>query len=270
MDGRVDILGHLRARHQAHRNPNAEPDSPVIRRAAPLLLSLVTTHLLAQAPPPQPRRAEFSSDLSFVSTSGNTRITTSGFSEKFIIRPGWRWTFTQSAGVVYGRSNGDVNAENYRAAFHGEMAFSARTGLYALGGFERNVFRGIAARYESSVGLSALLWVGIKDELKFEAGLARISQRPTAGQIERFFSARINSVYRYNFRPSTYFEQAAEILPNLRDRQDLRINARTALVAPISAHIGLKMSYLVQWDNEPQPTFRKTDTTLQTGLQLTF
>ena len=240
----------------------------MIHRVVSILLPIWVTGLSAQTPLP-PKR-EFSSDLSFVNTSGNTNITTTGFSEKFIARPGWRWTITQTAGVVYGRNGGEVNAENYRAGLNIEMAYTPRAGLYALGTFERNIFRGIAARYEASAGLSALLWVGDKDELKFEAGIARIDQRATDDVIARFFSGRVNTVYRYNFRPSTYFEQTLEILPNLREADDLRINARTALVAPISRHIGLKMSYVVQWDNQPQPTFKETDTTLQTGLQLTF
>lgn len=240
----------------------------MIHRVVSILLPIWVTGLSAQTPLP-PKR-EFSSDLSFVNTSGNTNITTTGFSEKFIARPGWRWTVTQTAGVVYGRNSGEVNAENYRAGLYVEMAYTPRTGLYALGTFERNIFRGIAARYETSAGLSALLWVGDKDELKFEAGIARINQRATDDLIARFFSGRINTVYRYNFKPSTYFEQTLEVLPNLREADDLRINARTALVAPISRHIGLKMSYVVQWDDQPQPTFKETDTTLQTGLQLTF
>lgn len=241
-----------------------------------LLRSLLLAGLLApalasaQAPAAPPKTLEFTGDLSFVSTTGNSEVSTSGASDKLIYRPGGKWTLQQTAGIIYGRSNGDVVAENYRAAGRGDYAFSPATGAYALFAFDRNVFSGIAARYEFSAGLAAKPVNTERDIVKFEAGIARINQRAITDSISRFFSGRIAGGYKHLFTAASYFEAGMEVLPNLEDAEDLRINGITSLVAPISSHIGLKASYELRWDGLPQPGFKETDTVLRTGVQVTF
>ena len=41
-----------------------------------------------------------------------------------------------------------------------------------------------------------------------------------------------------------------------------------ALVAPLSSKIGLRLSYVIRFDNQPEPTFEKTDKILTTGIQV--
>lgn len=240
-------------------------------RSISLLLALAVIpagRLAAQAASPKP--LDFTGDLSFVSTTGNSEVATSGASDKLIFRPGGKWTLQQTAGIIYGRSNGDVIAENYRAAGRGDYAFSAGTGAYGFFAFDRNVFSGIAARYELSAGLAAKPVNTDRDIVKFEAGFARISQRAITDSIARFFSGRVAGGYKHLFTAASYFEAGLELLPNLEDSEDLRVNGITSLVAPISSHIGLKASYELRWDGLPQPGFEETDTVLRTGVQITF
>ena len=245
--------------------------TPRLLLAASLAALVGAAPLAAQTPPPLPPKREVSVDLSFINKTGNTDITTTGFAQKFIARPGWRWTLTEYTGFVYGKNNGDVLAESYRAGFNAEMALSAFYGTYGSVAFERNVFSGLAARYTYSAGLSAILVDVASDKAKFEVGIARISQRAApSDQISRFFSGRLAGEYRHNFSPVSYFNSKLELLPNLRESEDLRVNALAEVVAPISRHIGLRSSYLVQFDRLPEPGKKKTDTTLQTGLQINF
>ena len=240
---------------------------------SPLLIAALAIGALpvaAQTPPPLPPKREISVDLSFINKTGNTDITTTGFAQKFIARPGWRWTLTEYTGFVYGKNNGQVLAESYRAGFNAEMALSAFYGTYASVAFERNVFSGLAARYTYSAGFSAILVDVASDKAKFELGLARINQRATTDLTSNFFSGRLAAEYRHNFSPVTYFNSKLEFLPNLREGKDLRVNGLAEVVAPISRHIGLRSSYLVQFDRLPEPGKKKTDTTLQTGLQINF
>jgi putative salt-induced outer membrane protein YdiY len=48
------------------------------------------------------------------------------------------------------------------------------------------------------------------------------------------------------------------------------VNTETGLVAPISSHIGLKLSYVIRFDNQPEPGFKKTDRLLTSGVQVTY
>ena len=249
------------------------PDMRVLLRSLVIVGLLAPAILVAQTPaaaPPPLKHLDFTGDLSFVSTTGNSEVATSGATDKLVWRPSQRWTLTQTAGIVYGRSNGDVIAENYRAGGKGEYAFGAATGAYGLFAFDRNVFSGIAARYEFSAGLAAKPVNTATDVIKFEAGVARVLQRNLADSLIRFFSGRVAGGYKHLFSAASYFEAALEVLPNIEEAEDLRAAGITALVAPISSHINLKGAYEIRWDNLPEPGFKKTDTVLRTGVQITF
>lgn len=241
------------------------------RTILPAVLGLVPTLLLAQTPPPQPPKLEGTVNLSFINQTGNTDITTIGYDQTLIYRPEWwRWTFSEYSGVIYGKNNGEVLAERYRAGVKADMALSPMMGLYASEAFDRNVFSSLASRYTTSAGLSALLIDVPNDKAKLELGLARIRERNTSDSVTHSNAGRIAGEYRHNFSAVTYAGAKLEVLPNLSEGEDLRINGGAEVVAPISRHIGLKSSYLVQYDRLPAAGKKKTDTTLQSGLQITF
>ena len=64
--------------------------------------------------------------------------------------------------------------------------------------------------------------------------------------------------------------------PEEFESKDLRINSETTLIAPLSAHVGMKLSYLVRFDNLPAlnaagtAPLRKTDRILSSGIQISF
>lgn len=237
---------------------------------APTLASLTHATPLAAQGPAVPPAHEFSTNLSFVNTSGNTSVTTTGADERLILRPGWRWTHTQTFGIVYGKSAGAVNAESYRAGWKTEMAFTPRFGSYGQFDFNRNRFSGIDAQYILSAGLSAQVLFATNDQISVEGGLARITQKNVNDSHDDFLSGRAAGLYHHSFAVKASFDQVVELLPNLMDGRDLRINSTSALVAPISTHFGLKATYAVRYDHEPQPGFQSTDAILTTGLQVTF
>lgn len=76
--------------------------------------------------------------------------------------------------------------------------------------------------------------------------------------------------FKQTFASKSFVQQRVEFLPNLNDSNDYRINSESSLVAPLSGSIALKASYVVRFDNQPEPTFEKTDRLLTTGLQITF
>jgi len=244
------------------------PERPSLALTTALSL-LLSAPLAAQAPALPPAH-EFSTNLSFVNTTGNTAVTTTGLDERLILRPGWRWTHTQSFGVVYGKSAGNVNAESYRAGWKTEMAFTPRFGSYGQFDFNRNRFSGIDAQYVYSLGLSAQVLFAPNDQISVEGGLARITQQNVGGSQKDFFSARAAGLYHHSFNATAAFDQVVELLPNLKDGQDLRINSTSALVSRITGHFGLKVTYAVRYDHEPQPGFKSTDAIFTTGLQVKF
>lgn len=208
-------------------------------------------------------------DLGYVNTAGNTDVTTLNFGEHLSYSTG-RWALTHALTIVEGRAQGEETAAQYKTAGRVDRAFSPRFGAYGLGSYERNVFAGIAQRYEEGTGLSAKAVAQPRDRLTVEAGISFIQQRSVARVRETFGAGRGAARYRHGFGDATYFEQSVELLANLQNAPDRRVNTETVLVAPISKRIALKASYLVRFDNEPEPGFKKSDRVFTTGIQITF
>ena len=114
------------------------------------------------------------------------------------------------------------------------------------------------------------------DQLNIEAGFQVTQQRNLDGTKDNFNSLRGATSWKHVFRPGAYFFQSAEFLPNLDEKKDLLVNSETAVVAPLSSHIGMKFSYLVRFDNLPAlnaagtAPLRKTDRILSSGIQISF
>ena len=67
-----------------------------------------------------------------------------------------------------------------------------------------------------------------------------------------FVSGRTAGVYRHNFTKAAFAQQSIEVLPNLKEGDDYRINSETSVVAPISRHIALKSAFVIHFVNLPE------------------
>lgn len=208
-------------------------------------------------------------DLGFVNTAGNTEVTTLNGGEKIAYTMA-RWGVTQSFSVVYGQTSGVTTASQWKAGLRGDRTLAGSTSVYVLGHFERNTFAGVKWYFQESAGLGFTVVEDSTNVLKAQLGASYIQQRSVADSTASFIAARAAADYRYNITSSAYAQQAVELLPNLQDRNDLRVNSETALVAPISQHIALKLAYVVRFDNQPEPGYKKTDRTFTSGLQIAF
>jgi putative salt-induced outer membrane protein len=234
--------------------------------------ALLLAPLTATAQAPAPSRFGIVLDLGFVSSSGNTDVTTFSLGEKASWKPNDRWSFAQLVRSVYGQTGDSVTANSLNAGISADysfLGFVKGIGLTAGATYERNEFSGIERRTEQSLGL---VWRGATasaDSLRIDAGAVATQQVGVDDSDDSFVSARAGLWYKRPIGAGAYFQQTIEALPNLETSEDWRVNSETALVAPISARIGLKLSYVVRYDNLPQPTFEKSDRILTAGVQIT-
>jgi putative salt-induced outer membrane protein len=208
-------------------------------------------------------------DLGFVNTAGNTDVTTLNAGEKIGYTSG-AFTVGEFFSAVYGRTEGVTSASDWKAGVRGDYAFTKHLGVFVLGNFERNTFAGFNWYLEQAAGIAATLLDGGGNLLKAEVGASYDQQRSTTDSTDKFVAARGAASYRRNLTDAAYIQEAAEVLPDLKESKDLRINSETALVAPISKRIAVKLSYTVRFDNLPEPGFKKTDRIFTSGLQIAF
>ena len=238
------------------------------------LLAVFAGPAMAQdpaAPADTVRAVSVVADFGLVDASGNSDVTSFTASERLEWKPeASRWILSQTFKAVYGRTDGATSAESYRGSLRADRRISDHLQLFAAGGFERDRFAGISRRFEELVGIGARLLDHPRQTLEIEAGTAFTQQRSIADLDDNFVAARGAATYQYKFTDAASLRQQVEVLENLEETDDLRINSETALVAPLSRRIAIKVAYVVRFDNVPEPTFGKTDRILSSGMQVSF
>ncbi len=238
---------------------------PRPHRLASLLLATVATTVAAQDAPV----TKVTADLGYVATSGNTQVTTLNLGEKLTHERG-RWNFQQAFALVYGKQRDTVNTNSLRANARGDYKIDNVFAFFLGAAFDRNTFAGIERRFEEQMGISARVLAAPRDTIRLEGG-ASITQQLGTDDVQRNFpAARAAGAWRHAFTAASYFQQNVEFIPNMRDGEDWRFNSESSVVAPVSAMIGLKLSFVLRYDNLPEPGFMDTDRLFTTGIQITF
>lgn len=232
-----------------------------------LVLALLATPglLAAQAKAPLSTTV----DIGFVNTAGNSNVTTLNAGDKIGYTTD-AWTLSQSFSAIYGRTGDSTNASQWKAGLRAEYAFGPAIGAFAMGNFERNTFAGFVWHFEEAAGFAITAVKDSMNLLQAEAGVSVNQQRSITDSTDKFVAARVAATYRRNLTATAYIQEAAEFLPDLKDTKDVRVNSETSLVAPISSHFAVKLSYAVRFDNVPEPGFKKTDRVFTSGLQVAF
>lgn len=254
-------------------------------RLVALAIGLASIAVQPLAGQEKPKTSSFAVDLGFVSAAGNTSVTTFNFGDKVVLNSAdKRVIFTQTFAVVRSEADGVKNAENYRAQLRLDYGLRPRVFLFGLTGWERNVPAGVARRFEETVGLAVKAIASPRNQLGLELGLSLFQQRNTdsvGGQKLRddYKAGRVAAMFKHRFSESTFFDQLLELIPNFDDADDFRLNSESALVAPLSTNLAIKLGYVIRFDNlpsflpQPNPTldrFKKTDRFLTAGLTISF
>ena len=208
-------------------------------------------------------------DLGLVNSSGNSNVTSLNVGDKLSWAAG-RVILTQNAKVLYGRTEGVTTSESYDAGARAQYPLSKRIGVYALVAFQRDPFAGVASRWAGGPGLSAAVLQTPHDTLGVETGITEERQRSTANVTQSFAAERTAASYKHLFQGKAFATQTLELIANLETMDDLRLNSETALTAPLSKQVGLRVSYVIRFDNQPEPGFKTTDRILTTGVQIAF
>jgi putative salt-induced outer membrane protein len=109
-----------------------------------------------------------------------------------------------------------------------------------------------------------------RDTLRVETGASLTQQQGVDGLSNNFPAARAAAWYKRTFGASAFFLQTLEAIPNLEVSEDYRINSESALVAPLSQKVAIKLGYIVRFDNLPEAGFLSTDRIFTSGLQVSF
>jgi len=211
-----------------------------------------------------------SGNFGFVNAAGNTDVTTLNFGENLMYAPTKKFQVSEMASNVYGKTDGVESADLWHASLRTDSDLGNRWGAYSLFEFDRNTFASIARRFQEGAGVLYHPIRSATDTLGAELGLGLVEEHTTSDSDSTQPIGRVAGSYRHIFAPKAYGEELLEVLPDLQEGRQLRINSATTVVAPLYKSLALKASYVVNFDNDPEPGRRKTDRFLTTGVQLSF
>ncbi len=189
-------------------------------------------------------------EFSLVSANGNSKATT--MSGKNTLNYGWSKAALELIGGGMGsKSQGQNTAEKYYASEKVSYKLSDRNYVFEKFGWDKDRFAGIKHRYDSTIGLGREVIKGTKSLLIAELGGGRIVEERYHEKTNSFGSGRAYSKYTYTLSETASFSQDAEVLANFKDKDDYRVNTESALLAALSAHLSLKVSYI--WHHVGKP-----------------
>lgn len=241
---------------------------PCLRAALAVSALLVTAPALA-AQEADPVVTKITADIGYVAVSGNTQVTTFNIGEKLTQARG-RLSLEQGVALVYSEQADSVITNYLRAHFRGDFKIDKLLAVFTGIAFDRNRFAGIERRFEEQLGITARILGTARDTVRVEGGGTFTQQIGTDGIQQNFPSARGALSWRHAFTAAAYFQQNVEYIPNMKETVDWRVNTESAIVAPLSSKISLKVSHVIRYDNLPQPGFMDTDRLFTSGLQITF
>ncbi len=233
-----------------------------------LVVGLAAFAMLAGAQTAKPTTS-FTGDLGYVGASGNTKLTTLSIGDKIVHTDG-AWTLTQVGTYVYGETNNVESANQFGLSGRADWAFQPRLGLFGAASYERNTFAGFKRRTDELLGLRWKAVVAPQDSLNLDAGAEFTQQTDVSGTSDSYPAARAAASYKHVFSKLAYFQQLAEYIPDLQSGGGYRVNTESSLVAPISAHVGIKMSFAIKYNSQPPVSFGTTDRLLTAGVQISY
>jgi len=240
--------------------------STAVRRLA---LAGLLSASVAGAQSPSPKATHWQADLGFVSATGNTDVTTMNVGDK-ITRAVAAWTFMQTGTYIYGTTKGKESANQLRLGLRADASFNGALGAFVAVAYERNVYAGFNRRFDELLGIQ---WRPIrekKDSLTVDGGGVLTEQENTLGQREQLPAARTAVNYKHQFTGKASLQHLAEVIPDVKAGGHFRLNSETAMVAPLSEHMSLKVRWATRFNSAPPTGFGTTDRVFTAGVQVAY
>lgn len=239
--------------------------------AAALFLLILASPALCAENTDEAQRVRDEAEVSFVSTWGNTEITTFSLKNRLEVDLTDRDTLRWDASALLSENGGERTAERYATELRLDHSYTERLYSFAYGGWSKDEFKGIDQRVDGGAGAGYRLLDGPKHHLALEGGLACAYEEYTDGTDDTFPEGRGYAEYEYRFTEDTSASQSVEVRVNLSDTEDTVVRSVTAVTTSLTEILSLKTSYEVVYDNQPQPaTLDETDSMLTVALVVTY
>lgn len=248
-----------------------------------LLPALIFSFTFARAQDAAPAAAPAAPVKEWTSTAGASAIVNTGnavnqtFGGNALIDRKWDknqvgWTAQGAYGRAKDPATGDTNTntKNWKTALRYDRFLLAPLSIYEMGHVGQDKPAGFDLRYGGSAGAAHIALDSGADLFKYEAGYDFTREQRVDVADASIHSARFFLRYQHKFSEAAVFAQDVESLFNLRQGEDIRLNTLTSVTVKLTDKVAFQTGFGVRFDNQPVAGFKKTDTTTQAGLVLSF
>ena len=220
-----------------------------------------------EAPPPP--RWEGTSEVSFVSTGGNSDVRTTGAAAQLIYRPGV-WETAVNGVFVRSVADGLESARFLTAQLRQGAQIHPRVDVFGRSSYRRDRFAGIEHRYALDAGLGYKIPAGETHRLKIDGGVGYLAEQRAVGP--RLNSATLSLVktWRWQILPPVVIANDAMATMLLEETGSWRLNNVFSLTTSLTGIFSLKLSHSTNFLNQPVPGFGRTDVVTSVALVVKF
>lgn len=201
--------------------------------------------------------------------SGNTDRATLSASADAVVRAersrfGVRFLFN------YAEENDEVTTRNLFGAMKYDYFFTKK--FYGYLGVEmlKDRFKDLDLRTVVGPGVGYQIWDDPGKFFLVEAGLAYFSEDRRIAEDDSWVAARLAGEFRYAIFERLTFSDRLELYPSLKNSDDFNLRNEAAILSPLAAGWSLKLSHILEYDNDPPADVSKTDQYWTLGLQYSF
>ena len=167
----------------------------------------------------------------------------------------------------YGGDNDQVTARNHFGALKYDYFLTKPFYVYLGGELLSDTFKDIDLRTTIGPGIGYQIWEDPVKALGVEAGVSYLSENRTTGPDENYWAARLAANFRYNLGQYLVFTDQVLFFPSLEDTSKYTLRNEAAITAPMGVRWALRLAYIYEYNSDPSPGIKNTDTQWILGLQ---
>lgn len=220
-------------------------------------------------PPPPALQGSFSAGLAL--TTGNTDTSNFNLGFNMVYDPKAHSLFRADAFYLRSANDGLATTDKAGASLRYEYKLTERFYAFAQLGYQRDRFKNVTYLITPMVG-GGYYAVKKKDlELTLDASVGAAFEKDSGFDATSSGAFSLGQGFVWKLLPTTTFTEKATGLWKTNDTSDWFYHFEMGLAASLIKNFELKVAYLVDYKNQPNPpTLKKTDTVLIAAIVYKF
>lgn len=207
-----------------------------------------------------------SATFGYVATTGNTNTRSLNARALAAYRLG-NWASALSFHALQGSTSGVTTSESYDFNAQSDYSLSETNYVFGLADYLRNTFAGYRRRTTEVLGVGWRVLTLPTQQLDIEVGAGARQTHFTDTTSETEFIERMAASYVWKFTDKSNF---SEVLSLDHGAFNTYLQSVTALTMNVAGNFALSLSYTIDNNSHPLPTFKHTDTVTSVSLVYTF